>query len=63
MWQPWVWASATEGYVIDNKIKVTVRMGCGYGNIHSLAASHMFRCSDVQPEFLGRRGGALEAAA
>lgn len=34
---------------INNKIKVTVRMGYGFRNIDSLVSLLMLRCSDLQP--------------
>lgn len=48
---------------VNNKIKVTARMGYGYRNIDNLVALLMLRCSDVRPELPGRRGVALGAAA
>ena len=34
---------------IDNKVKVTVRMGHGFRNTDNLVALIMLRCSDGQP--------------
>ena len=34
---------------IDNKVKVTVRMGYGFRNTDNLVAPLMLRCSDGQP--------------
>lgn len=48
---------------INNKVKVTVRMGYGYRNIDNLVALLMLRCSDARPEIPGRRDGARGAAA
>lgn len=48
---------------INNKVKVTVRMGYGYRNIDNLCALLMLRCSDVRPALPGRKGGACGAAA
>lgn len=48
---------------INNKIKVTVRMGYGYRNIDNLCALLMLRCSDVRPALPGRGRGACGAAA
>lgn len=52
---------------INNKIKVTVRMGYGYRNIDNLCALFMLRCSDVGPSLPGRQskdsGSSRELAA
>ena len=40
---------------INNKIKVTVRMGYSYRNIDNLCALLMLRCSDVRPSLPGRQ--------
>lgn len=52
---------------INNKIKVTVRMGYGYRNIDNLCALLMLRCSDVGPSLPGRQskdsGSSRELAA
>lgn len=39
---------------INNKIKVTVRMGCGFRNTDNLVALLMLRCGDCQPQLPGR---------
>lgn len=39
---------------INNKIKVTVRMGYGFRNTDNLVALLMLRCGDCQPQLLGR---------
>lgn len=39
---------------INNKVKVTVRMGYGFRNIDNLIALLMLRCSDVMPQLPGR---------
>ena len=52
---------------VNNKIKVTVRMGYGYRNIDNLCALLMLRCSDVKPSLPGRQskdsGSSRELAA
>jgi transposase len=40
--------------VINNKIKVTVRMGYGFKNADNLIALLLLRCSDIQPQLPGR---------
>ena len=35
---------------INNKIKLTVRMGYGFRNIDNLIALVMLRCSDLKPQ-------------
>ncbi len=42
---------------INNKIKVTVRMGYGFRNLDNLVALLMLRCSDVKPVLPGRDPG------
>ena len=39
---------------INNKIKVTVRMGYGFRNTDNLVALLMLRCGDCQPQLPGR---------
>jgi transposase len=39
---------------INNKIKVTVRMGYGFRNTDNLISLLMLRCSDTQPQLPGR---------
>ena len=39
---------------INNKIKVTVRMGYGFRNTDNLVALLMLRCGDCQPQLSGR---------
>ena len=39
---------------INNKIKLTVRMGYGFRNIDNLIALVMLRCSDLKPQLPGR---------
>ena len=39
---------------MNNKIKLTVRMGYGFRNIDNLIALIMLRCSDLQPQLPGR---------
>ena len=39
---------------MNNKIKLTVRMGYGFRNIDNLIALVMLRCSDLQPQLPGR---------
>ena len=39
---------------IDNKIKVTVRMGYDFRNTDNLVALLMLRCGDCQPQLPGR---------
>ena len=39
---------------INNKVKVTVRMGYGFRNIDNLIGLLMLRCSDVKPKLPGR---------
>lgn len=39
---------------VNNKIKLTVRMGYGFRNIGNLIALIMLRCSDLQPQLPGR---------
>ncbi|MCL1848047.1 MAG: transposase [Coriobacteriia bacterium] len=48
---------------INNKVKVTVRMGYGFRNTDSLIALLMLRCSDVQPVLPGRTARGLKEAA
>lgn len=48
---------------INNKVKVTVRMGYGYRNIDNLVALLMLRCSDVRPALPGRSGDGGEVPA
>lgn len=43
---------------INNKVKVTVRMGYGFRNIDNLCALLMLRCGDVRPGLPGRSEGA-----
>ena len=40
---------------IDNKVKVTVRMGCGFRNTDDLVSLPMLRCSDCRPRLPGRQ--------
>ena len=40
---------------INNKIKVTVRMGYGFRNTDNLIALVMLRCSDIKPQLPGRK--------
>lgn len=49
---------------INNKIKVTVRMGYGFRNADNLVALLMLRCSDCRPRLSGRpkEPGKKEAA-
>lgn len=39
---------------INNKIKLTIRMGYGFRNIDNLIALVMLRCSDLHPQLPGR---------
>ena len=39
---------------MNNKIKLTIRMGYGFRNIDNLIALIMLRCSDLQPQLPGR---------
>ena len=39
---------------VNNKIKVTVRMGYGFRNVDNLVSLLMLRCSDVRPAIPGR---------
>ena len=39
---------------MNNKIKLTIRMGYGFRNIDNLIALVMLRCSDLQPQLPGR---------
>ncbi|MDI9470567.1 MAG: transposase, partial [Bacillota bacterium] len=39
---------------INNKIKLTIRMGYGFRNIDNLIALVMLRCSDLKPQLPGR---------
>ncbi len=39
---------------INNKVKVTVKMGYGFRNTDNLIALTMLRCSDMKPELPGR---------
>ena len=39
---------------VNNKIKVTVRMGYGFRNVDNLIALLMLKCSDVKPALPGR---------
>jgi hypothetical protein len=39
---------------INNKIKVTIRMGYGFRNTDNLIALLMLRCSDNRPQLPGR---------
>ena len=39
---------------INNKIKVTVKMGYGFRNTDNLVALLMLRCSDCKPQLPGR---------
>ena len=43
---------------INNKIKVTVKMGYGFRNTDNLVALLMLRCSDRRPRLPGRQGKA-----
>lgn len=48
---------------INNKIKVTVKMGYGFRNTDNLVALLMLRCSDTKPQLpWGQRTGTAEAA-
>lgn len=40
---------------INNKIKLTIRMGYGFRNIDNLIALIMLRCSDLKPSLPGRK--------
>jgi len=40
---------------INNKIKVTIRMGYGFRNTDNLIALVMLRCSDIKPQLPGRK--------
>jgi transposase len=48
---------------VNNKIKVTVRMGYGFRNTDNLTALLMLKCSDVQPSLPGRPSRKLRDAA
>ena len=39
---------------INNKIKVTVKMGYGFRNTDNLISLLMLRCSDIKPQLPGR---------
>jgi hypothetical protein len=39
---------------VNNKVKVTVKMGYGFRNTDNLIALTMLRCSDMKPELPGR---------
>lgn len=39
---------------VNNKIKVTVRMGYGFHNVDNLISLLMLRCSDIRPAIPGR---------
>lgn len=39
---------------VNNKIKVTVRMGYGFRNVDNLVSLLMLRCSDIRPAIPGR---------
>ena len=39
---------------MNNKIKLTIRMGYGFRNIDNLIALIMLRCSDLRPQLPGR---------
>ena len=39
---------------MNNKTKLTIRMGYGFRNIDNLIALIMLRCSDLQPQLPGR---------
>lgn len=39
---------------VNNKVKVTVRMGYGFRNVDNLVALLMLRCSDIRPSLPGR---------
>ena len=41
---------------INNKIKVTVKMGYGFRNADNLIGLLMLRCSDSKPQLPGRSG-------
>jgi transposase len=41
---------------INNKIKVTIRMGYGFRNTDNLIGVLMLRCSDSRPTLPGRAG-------
>ena len=45
---------------INNKVKVTVRMGYGFRNTDNLVALLMLRCSDSKPELPGRNAESKE---
>lgn len=45
---------------INNKIKVTVKMGYGFRNTDKLVALLMLRCSDCRPQLPGRLGKATK---
>jgi len=47
-------ASNARTEAINNKIKLTVRMGYGYKNVDNLIAMLMLRCSDIRPTLPGR---------
>ena len=40
---------------VNNKIKVTVRMGYGFRNVDNLTALLMLKCSDMKPGLPGRK--------
>jgi transposase len=46
---------------INNKIKVTIRMGYGFRNIDNLIALLMLRCSDTKPQLPGRKTQSVSA--
>ena len=39
---------------VNNKIKVTVRMGYGFRNVDNMISLLMLRCSNVKPQLPGR---------
>ena len=48
---------------INNKVKVTIRMGYGFRNMDNLKALVMLRCGDLKPVLPGRKPAAREVAA
>ena len=48
---------------INNKIKVTVKMGYGFRNIDNLVGLLMLRCSDIKPQLPGRSAKVKKMAA
>lgn len=48
---------------INNKIKVTVKMGCGLRNMDNLVALLMLRCLDAKPRLPWSQSGAARKAA